>query len=146
MDSLAFYNLSSNLNVDPEEVYALVDVGNEKTSVCIIQNNVLKMFRSINLGGRYITDFLARDLETNFHEAQRIKHRVSRVMYSGDMGEELDAHDRMVAERTTLAANAIVKELGRSFYAFKTWDKQPLSRIIVSGGTSKTKNFAKIPF
>ncbi|SME95554.1 pilus assembly protein PilM [Pseudobacteriovorax antillogorgiicola] len=143
VDSLAFYNLSSNLNMEDEECYALVDVGNEKTSVCIIQNNVLKMFRSINLGGRYITDFLARDLETNFHEAQRIKHRVSRVMYSGDMGDQLDGHERMVAERTTLAANAIVKELGRTFYAFKTWDKHPLSRIIVSGGTSKLQNFDK---
>ncbi|NRA67968.1 MAG: pilus assembly protein PilM [Pseudobacteriovorax sp.] len=141
VDSLALYNLSSNISVDESDCYSLVDVGNEKTSVCIIQGGMLKMFRSINLGGRYITDFLARDLETNFHEAQRVKHRVSRVLYSGDMGDDLDSYDRTVAERTTLAANAIVKELGRTFYAYKTWDKQPLSKIIISGGTSKLRNF-----
>jgi type IV pilus assembly protein PilM len=141
IDSLAFYNLSGNLNLDDTECVALVDVGNEKTSVCIIREGVLRMFRSINLGGRYITDFLARDLETNFHEAQRIKHRVSRVLYTGDRGDQLDPHDREVAERTTLAANAIVKELGRTFYSFKNWDKEPLSRIILTGGTSKMENF-----
>lgn len=141
VDSLAFYNLSSNLNVSEDECYALIDVGNEKTSVCIIQSGVLRMFRSINLGGRYVTDFLARDLETNFHDAQRIKHRVSRVLYSEDNGEDLNEDDKLVAERTTLAANAIVKELGRTFYSFKTWDKRPLSKIIVSGGTSKLQNF-----
>lgn len=141
IDSLAFYNLSSCIDIEDNECVALVDVGNEKTSVCIIRHGVLRMFRSINLGGRYITDFLARDLEVNFHEAQRIKHRVSRVLFSGDDGRDLDQHDRMVAERTTLAANAIIKELGRTFYAFKSWDKDPLKRIILTGGTSKTRNF-----
>ncbi len=141
VDSLAFYNLSSNIKVADDECYALVDVGNEKTSVCIIQNGILKMFRSINLGGRYITDFLARDLETSFHDAQRAKHRVSRVLYSEDVGDSLSAEDRIVAERTTLASNAIVKELGRTFYAYKNWDKQPLTKIIVSGGTSRLTNF-----
>lgn len=141
VDSLSFYNLSSNLEVGEDECYALIDVGNEKTSICIIQNGVLRMFRSINLGGRYITDFLARDLETNFHEAQRIKHRVSRVFYSGDSGEDLDDYEKLVTERTTLAANAIVKELGRTLYSYKTWDKRPLAKVIVSGGTSKLKNF-----
>ncbi|MFW7380538.1 MAG: pilus assembly protein PilM [Oligoflexus sp.] len=141
IDSLAFYNLSGCLNFEDDECVALVDVGNEKTSVCIIRQGVLRMFRSINLGGRYITDFLARDLEVNFHEAQRIKHRVSKVLYSKDDGSDLDPHDRMVAERTTLAANAIIKELGRTFYAFKNWDKEPLKRIILTGGTSRTANF-----
>lgn len=141
VDSLALYNLSSNFTVDDNECYGLVDVGNEKTSVCIIQGGMLKMFRSINLGGRYITDFLARDLETNFHEAQRIKHQISTVLAGDVTGDQFNDHDRKVAERTTLAANAIVKELGRTFYAYKTWDQQPLTKIIVSGGTSKLANF-----
>lgn len=141
VDSLAFYNLCSNIKVDDDECYALVDVGNEKTSVCIIQNGVLKMFRSINLGGRYLTDFLARDLEFSFHDAQRAKHRVSRVLYSDDDGSSLSEDDKIIAERTTLASNAIVKELGRTFYSFKNWDKQAITKIIVSGGTSRLKNF-----
>jgi type IV pilus assembly protein PilM len=144
VDSLSFYNLSPTLNIPDEECYALVDVGNEKTSVCIIKGGVLRMFRSINLGGRYITDFLARDLDVNFHEAQRIKHRVSRVFHGDYRGEDLSEADRMVSERITLAANAIVKELGRTIYAFKTWEsREPITRIIVTGGTSKLQNFEK---
>lgn len=141
VDSLSFYNLSTSLDIPEGECHTLVDVGNEKTSVCIIQDGLLRMFRSINLGGRYITDFLARDLEVDFHEAQRIKHRVSRVLCASDNGENLSEFDAMVAERSTLAANAIIKELGRTFYAFKTWEKQPLSKIILSGGTARLKNF-----
>ena len=144
VDSLAFYNLSPTLNIPDDECYALVDVGNEKTSVCIIKGGVLRMFRSINLGGRYITDFLARDLDVNFHEAQRIKHKVSRVFHGDYRGADLSESDRMVSERITLAANAIVKELGRTIYAFKTWEsREPITRIIVTGGTSKLQNFEK---
>ena len=141
VDSLAFYNLAPYIEAAPGECCALIDVGHEKTSLCIVQDGVLRMFRSINLGGRYLTEFLARDLETNFSEAQRVKHRVSRVLCDQDSGADLSGDDKMVAERMTLAANAIVKELGRTFYAFKTWEKTPLSRLYVSGGTSRIKNF-----
>ena len=121
--------------------YGLVDVGHEKTSVCLVQDGVLRMFRSINLGGRYITEFLARDLEVSFNEAQRVKHRVSRMLTEQDQGSEMSAADRTVADRITIASNAIVKELGRTLYAFKTWEKSPIERIYLSGGSSVIKNF-----
>ncbi|MEZ4741106.1 MAG: pilus assembly protein PilM [Bdellovibrionota bacterium] len=143
VDSLAFYNLCPYLPMDPDKCYGIVDVGHEKTSVCIVQDGVLRMFRSINLGGRYLTEFLARDLETDFNNAQRIKHEVSQIFCDEDNGADLQADDRMVAERITLASNAIVKELGRTFYAFKTWEKAPISGVFLSGGTASIKNFDK---
>lgn len=141
VDSLAFYNLSSYMGVDQDECFAMVDVGHEKTSLCIVRDGVLKMFRSINLGGRYVTEFLARDLEVSFQEAQRIKHKHSTILCSSYQGDELTGDDRLVAERMTLACNAIVKELGRTFYSFKNWEKTPLTKLFLSGGTSRTKNF-----
>jgi type IV pilus assembly protein PilM len=141
VDSLAFYNLSSYMNVEPGECFAMVDCGHEKTSLCIVRDGVLRMFRSINLGGRYITEFLARDLEVSFQEAQRVKHNFSRILCDADQGTELSGDERLVAERMTLATSAIVKELGRTFYAFKTWEKTPITKLFVSGGTSKIRNF-----
>lgn len=143
VDSLAFYNLASHMDLPPGQCTALVDVGHEKTSVCIVQDGVLRMFRSINLGGRYLSEFLARDLETDFGEAQRVKHRVSRVICDEDQADDLSGDDRLIAERMTLASNAIVKELGRTFYAFKTWEKAPLGKLYLSGGTSRIKHFDK---
>jgi type IV pilus assembly protein PilM len=143
VDSLSFYNLAAHMDLPGGQCVGLVDVGHEKTSVCIVQDGVLRMFRSINLGGRYLTEFLARDLETPFADAQRVKHRVSRVLCDADQAADLGTDDRKVVERMTLAANAIVKELGRTFYAFKTWEKEPIAHIWLSGGTSRIKNFDK---
>lgn len=141
VDSLAFYNLAAHMDLPSGQCVGLIDVGHEKTSVCIVQDGVLRMFRSINLGGRYLTEFLARDLETDFSSAQRVKHQVSRVLCDADPGDDLTGDDRKIVERMTLAANAIVKELGRTFYAFKTWEKEPISSLWLSGGTSRIKNF-----
>ncbi|MBI2601527.1 MAG: pilus assembly protein PilM [Deltaproteobacteria bacterium] len=139
VDSLSFYNLSPYLPMEKGKCYGIVDLGHEKTSVCLVQDGVLRMFRSINLGGRYVTDFLARDLEVSFNEAQRIKHRVN-VIVRDDSGEGLSKEDRNVAERIALASKPIARELGRSLYAFKTWEKAPIDKIFISGGTSLIKN------
>jgi type IV pilus assembly protein PilM len=140
IDSLSFFNLAPYLRVDGDECVAMVDIGHEKTSVCIVKSGQLKMFRSINIGGAYLTEFLARDFESSFEEAQRIKHSVSRVRCEKDLLNDVNEQDRLVIDRMTLACNAIVKDLGRTLYAFKTWDRSQVSKIFLSGGSARIKN------
>ncbi len=140
VDSLSFYNLSPHLKLNPEEVVGLVDIGHEKTSVCLVQGDVLRMFRSINLGGKILTEFLARDLEVPYLKAQEIKHAAGRLDFEADPATNLTGIERRAAERMTLGVNSIVKELGRTLYAFKTYEKSPVSRLMISGGSSQIAN------
>lgn len=140
VDSLAFYNLCAHFKIGESQTTAILDLGHEKTSVCIIKNGVLKMFRSINLGGRYITEFLARDLETTFMEAQRIKHEISQVICEDNSLNNFSDKDKEIVKKITLATNSIIKEIGRTFYSFKSWDKSPIEKIYLSGGMANTKN------
>jgi type IV pilus assembly protein PilM len=137
IDSLAFYNLFPFFPTVGDECISIVDIGHDKTSVCIIKNGVLRMFRSINLGGRYLSEFLARDLEVSFNEAQRIKHQVSQINFEGLDASNPYTEENIISYRLTLACNAIIKELGRTFYAFKTWEEVPISRVYLSGGSSR---------
>ncbi len=137
IDSLSFYNLSSTMDLKPGTCTALVDCGHEKTSVCIVKDGVLRMFRSINLGGKFLTEFLMRDLEMTYPEAEAAKHRVSRVINKESEIAELSPQDHEIASRLTLSLNTIVKELGRTLYAFKTWDKTPVDLLVLSGGTAQ---------
>ena len=63
------------------------------------------------------------------------------MICDADAGLDLEGTDKIVADRMTLASNAIVKELGRTLYAFKTWEKSPVTQLYLSGGTSRIKNF-----
>ncbi|MEY4632023.1 MAG: hypothetical protein RIQ81_2143 [Pseudomonadota bacterium] len=140
VDSLSFYNLSPHLNLNPSEVVGLVDIGHEKTSVCLVQGDVLRMFRSINLGGRFMTEFLSRDMEISYGEAQELKHQVSRLEFGGESAGGLGGREKHAAGRLTLAMNTLVKELGRTMYAFKTYEKAPVTRLVISGGTTRLDN------
>ena len=50
VDSLAFYNIASHVDSGENQVFGLVDIGHEKTSVCLVEGETLRMFRTINLG------------------------------------------------------------------------------------------------
>jgi type IV pilus assembly protein PilM len=143
VDCLSFYNLCPFLEMASGKIYGFVDMGHEKTSICLVQDGVLKMFRSINLGGRYLTDFLARDLEVSYNEAQRLKHQVSQVLLAEGDQTTLSGDHKQVAEGITGGVQAIIKELGRTLYAFKNWEKSPIERIYLSGGTSEIQNIEK---
>ena len=49
VDSLSFYNLAPHIPHSPDEVVGLVDIGHEKTSVCLVEGEIPRMFRTINL-------------------------------------------------------------------------------------------------
>jgi type IV pilus assembly protein PilM len=136
IDSLSFYNLSSAMSIPPGRLAALVDIGHSKTSVCIVKDGVIRMFRTINVAGKFVTEFLARDREIDFSEAQEKKHEVSELAVPGQ------SPANSAIGQITLAMHVITKEIGRTFYAFKSYEKQPIDVIYLSGGTSRLKNIA----
>jgi len=137
IDSLAFYNLSSAMHIPDGKLAALVDIGHSKTSVCIVKDGVIRMFRTINVAGRFVTEFLAKDGEMEFLDAQELKHKVSEVVVPGQ-----DAPNEAVG-KITLAMHVITKEIGRTLYAFKSYEKQPLDIVYLSGGTSRLRNITE---
>ena len=143
VDSLSLYNLCNYLP-EANECYAIIDIGHEKTSICVVKDSMLRMFRTINLGGRYFTEFLSRDLQVSYSEAQRLKHKVSRITVGNDQGEGLSPEDLKVSHSLTKASNTLIKELGRTVYAFKTWDKAPIKGLYLSGASIKIQNFSTL--
>ena len=65
------------------------------------------MFRTINLGGRYITEFLARDLELSFDEAQKVKHATAAVTWEGSEAD-LDLSDEEKEQLKKLVLQLVV--------------------------------------
>ena len=137
IDSLALYNLVPYLALETGKPTALIDIGHEKTSICIVQDGILRMFRSINIGGRFITEFLAREFSLSFTDAEKLKHKVSQVISPAKSEKSsLKEEEKAVAERITQACDSIFREIGRTLYSFKDWGQAPVDSIILSGGTS----------
>ena len=142
VDSLAFFNMAHHIPNAPDELYGLVDFGHEKTSVCIMEGDMLRMFRTLNVGGKYITEVMARDLEISFEASQQMKHELSAIA-SEDGGDELGLNPEQldIARKIGVAGYGFTKDLARTLFAFKSQEKQPLSKIIISGGTTRLNGF-----
>lgn len=77
----------------------------------------------------------------NILRARLLGANNERLDFLMDSFYKLSPPQRSAAMAVTLASNAIVKELGRTLYAFKTWEKSPVNQIFLSGGTSRIVNF-----
>ena len=142
VDSLSFFNLAHHLPSEPGELYGLVDIGHEKTSVCIMEGDMLRMFRTLNVGGKYLTEVLARDLEISYEESQKIKHDLATIATeTGGHELGLSEDELSIARMLGVASYGFTKDLARTLFAFKSLEKRPLSKIVISGGTTKLRGF-----
>ena len=109
---------------------ALVDVGAHITNICVHDRGVTRFVRILPSGGRDISVAIARALNINDDDAERLKR-----------GEELESATPSVADARGLAmtrAAGFVDEVRSSlqFYTAQTPGTR-IGRIVVTGGGSK---------
>ncbi len=138
VDSVSLYNLAENIEHPDDECYGILDLGHEKSSLCIISQGDLKMFRTIYVGGKFLTEFIAGELSLSFSEAQELKHSLSEMGEGADAGSD-GGQFQLAWEHLMSGVDNIINELIRTIYAFKQVDKVPITKIYITGGTSKIK-------
>jgi type IV pilus assembly protein PilM len=128
-----------------ENCKLILDIGHMKTAMILVNNNRFVSARTIRMGGRYITEMLAKGLDITYGEAQRLKHAVSYLEYKPDAkatpGRE---QEFLVAQQMGLAATDLVKEIIRTLHSFKAQERLVPSQILVTGGTACIRNL--VPF
>lgn len=128
-----------------ESCKMILDIGHLKTAMILVNDNKFVAARTIRMGGRYITEILAKGLDVTYSEAQRLKHAVSYLEYKPDAqptpGREKEFQ---VAQQMGLAATDLVKEIIRTLHSFKAHERLVPSQILVTGGTACISNI--VPF
>jgi cell division ATPase FtsA len=120
----------------------LIDVGHQKTSVVLFKGERLAAARTIRMAGRYITEFLEKNLGVTYSEAQRIKHAVSRIETSEDAKAEAGRErEFLVARLMGVAASEIVREVLRTVHSFTAHEKGYPEAVYLSGGTTAIRGF-----
>ena len=120
----------------------VVDVGHQKTSVVLFKGERLVAARTIRMAGRYVTEFLAKNLGVTYGEAQRIKHAVSRIETSENAKAEAGRErEFLVARLMGVAVSELVREVARTVYSFAAQEKTLPEVLFVSGGTSVIQGF-----
>lgn len=117
----------------PEGAYALVDIGHAKTNVTIFLGSRLVYARTIIVGGRHLTEEIAKELKVPLEEAEKIKVDI------GQIGSEegLDPMAQRVSGAIKKVLEDLLLEMKQTFLAFQDLEDQSVQALFLCGGTSR---------
>jgi general secretion pathway protein L len=108
VEGLALANLAGLVELPGTRL--LVDLGHRKTTLCLMVDGVARAARTLPLGGRLLTEAIARERGVAWDEAERRKHR------DGVLGPDLAP----ISPATARAFERLVRELVRSVGGFES--------------------------
>lgn len=142
-DTMSLYNLNQLLAPQNTGTYAIVDLGYQKSSICIITNQKVAMIRTLYTGGRDIDEAIRGDLNLTLEQASEVKekHGILELekspLKSGDL-QKLSTSVKGVI-------NPLFQEIFQSFHLFRSQDWVPesshrIEHVLFCGGTSLIRN------
>ncbi len=132
VDAFALQNaFEMNYETDPEEVYALINIGSSMMNLNVIKAGMSLFIRDVQLGGSLYTEDIQKKMGVSFAEAERMK-----MVLDESSSEDL-------LESVSRINDTIAYEIRRSldFYNSNALEGK-INRVYLGGGAAKTMNLS----
>jgi len=126
--------------VDPGGPVAVVDIGHERTDVCVVVGGRAVYARTIARGGRQLTDSIARVWRLSWEQAEAAKHQDGFIASSLEPAQSeawSRIHEALVPELAPL-----VRDLRQSLLACRAKTGATAERVLLVGGGSRLRGLA----
>lgn len=134
-EGMELVNLVNLGMVPPEGAYAIIDLGHEKTTIAICQGKMLSYVRAVSIGGKAITEAIARKLEVPYDEAERIKIEMGHVPVGGR--EVVDDFSAKVVDAISSVLDDLMLQLKQTLFTYLDTEGVPVEGLFICGGTSR---------
>jgi type IV pilus assembly protein PilM len=133
IDSFALQNAYEvNYEPQPGVVAALLNVGSSVMNINIVRGNEFLFTRDIAMGGNHYNEFLQKELNISFEEAEN---------YKRNGAPSPDVQKRTVATLASVS-EILVLEVQKTLDYFKTTSRmEDIREIYISGGACRTAGF-----
>ncbi len=129
-----------NLPETGEGTYAVIDIGASSTDVVIVDNGQIALMRSITEGGRAVTSELARDLEVDFDDAEKLKTQVGKV-FASDAASPEDERVARLSQSLVQAHQSLFGRLRQTIHAAIQEGQYRIEKIYLLGGGTQLPGF-----
>jgi len=114
---------------EKKEVIALIDIGARSTTYNILEQGMLKVSHSFNIGSNELTGTLVKSLDIGYNEAEELKRE------KGLSTETLKFNShRSIREILLPLIDAMVNEAKKIFRNFYQTEGKEVNKIILAGG------------
>ena len=149
VDSFALENVLERTR-DPKEGTAAtlcLNIGHTVTNLSVVENGVTRAVRDVFISGQTISKAVAKAFSVEPAQADELKKRHGLLVDSAEKEKALSDGDREalgVSQAIGQVVRDLVAEVHRSvdFYLSQGPDRS-IGRILLSGGTARTKNLDK---
>jgi type IV pilus assembly protein PilM len=118
----------------PDEAYAILDMGHQKTNISIFVGNVLKYARTIPIGGSHLTEAIEDVLKVPRGEAEKLKVEVGQV---GGNVDVLDDMTRSIAVALQKVLDDLCIEIKQTLLSFQEKNGEVVQALFLCGGSSR---------
>lgn len=125
--NLFLASLQGAENAASNEPLMLLDAGHTKTNIAVIDQGILKFFRSVPIGGFALTKAIALNQSVPLEEAESLKAEID----LGQSGELVDL------ARQSLGP--LITDLNHTLVSFRNQYQITPKNLVLTGGTSKLK-------
>ncbi|MBL7684415.1 MAG: pilus assembly protein PilM [Deltaproteobacteria bacterium] len=129
IESIDLANLFHSGLLPPEGTYILLDLGHSKTNLCLMQGAKLRAVRTLSMGGRHITQAIAKQLNVDLAEAERLKVSKGRV-------SAFD-HEDELSEVIQKVLDDLLVQVRQTLFSFYEKGEKTIEAVYLCGGTSK---------
>lgn len=131
VDAIDFSHIAQVAMVPQEGVYVLLDIGHQKTNLCVMDGSKLIYVRPITIAGLHFTRAIQKAFHLNFEKADGLKLDRGRVSNNQEKLDQISRLCQTVAEELIVAIRQTY--LGfKKIYPQKDWQA-----IYATGGGSK---------
>lgn len=138
-DAVSLYNLTTSAYWQaPETLYAIVNIGHQQTSVCIVEEGKISQVRSISLGGYAITQAIQETYRLSLEDAERAKIDNGFVLTDSSSGVSKD--QIKFSDCIKKALDPWVNQLSQTFQSVRSKGKGVVRKLYLTGGSSLLRN------
>lgn len=137
--NLFMANLSLLTTQDEGDTPVMVmDVGHQKTNLCIFEEGRMSYFRSIPWGGFQITQGISSTLNISLEEAETLKHE--QLHMNPQVENTPQARELFNCGAVSMAS--FLADINHTQYAYRTQYKRDVQKVFLCGGAANTSGIA----
>ncbi len=138
VDSIDLSHIAQVAMVPQNGVYAIIDIGHEKTNICVMDGTKLQYVRSVTVGGLHFTKILQKVFKLNFEKADSLKQDRGKVSYNEEGLDQVSRNLKSIAEE-------LVAFIRQTYMGYKQmYSNQAWGGIYLCGGGSKLNGLAEM--
>ncbi|MBI2340841.1 MAG: pilus assembly protein PilM [Deltaproteobacteria bacterium] len=138
VDAIDLSHITQIAMVPQEGVYVLIDIGHEKTNICVMDGLKLKYVRSLTVGGLHFTRAVQKAFKLNYEKAEALKLDRGKVSAKSEGPDQIS---RILQEQ----ADELMVLVRQTYLGYRQiYPDRPWTAAYLCGGGSKLPGLGEL--